>query len=130
MRPHPMLRRPFLMVLCASLLATGCRLQSQPAKPKAGTTIDVVCDVAAELMSVDRKQVSPQTRFVSDLKGDDLDMVEMVMELEEALDITIPDEAMEKLAGKFGESSNDFTLQQFADMVDQQRKNGSSITRE
>lgn len=112
-----------LVPFCIKLIAlAGCQYVHKPVKPPPGKTIDVVCDVVAELMSVDRKQVTPQTKCLGDLKGDDLDMVEMVMEIEVQLNISISDEAMENLAGKFGESPQDFTLQQFADLADQLRK--------
>jgi acyl carrier protein len=46
---------------------------------------------------VDKEKVTPETSFVNDLGADSLDTVELVMELEEEFDITIPDDAAEKI---------------------------------
>lgn len=56
-----------------------------------------VIDIVAEQLGVDREKVKPETSFVNDLGADSLDTVELVMELEEEFDITIPDEAAEKI---------------------------------
>ena len=46
---------------------------------------------------MDKEKVTPETSFVNDLGADSLDTVELVMELEEEFDITIPDDAAEKI---------------------------------
>ena len=56
-----------------------------------------VTDIVAEQLGVDRDKVTTETSFVNDLGADSLDTVELVMELEEEFDITIPDEAAEKI---------------------------------
>jgi len=56
-----------------------------------------VTDIVAEQLGVDRDKVTADTSFVNDLGADSLDTVELVMELEEEFDITIPDEAAEKI---------------------------------
>ncbi len=56
-----------------------------------------VTDIVAEQLGVDRDKVTSDTSFVNDLGADSLDTVELVMELEEEFDITIPDEAAEKI---------------------------------
>ena len=56
-----------------------------------------VTDIVAEQLGVDRDKVTTDTSFVNDLGADSLDTVELVMELEEEFDITIPDEAAEKI---------------------------------
>ena len=56
-----------------------------------------VTDIVAEQLGVDRDKVTADTSFVNDLGADSLDTVELVMELEEEFDITIPDEAGEKI---------------------------------
>jgi acyl carrier protein len=48
-------------------------------------------------LGVDKDKVTPETSFVNDLGADSLDTVELVMELEEEFDITIPDDAAEKI---------------------------------
>ena len=56
-----------------------------------------VKDIVAEQLSVDADQVKPDASFQNDLNADSLDVVEMVMALEEAFDIEIPDEAAEEI---------------------------------
>jgi len=56
-----------------------------------------VKDIIAEQLSVDRDQVTDGATFVDDLKADSLDTVELIMALEEAFDLEIPDEVAEKM---------------------------------
>ncbi len=56
-----------------------------------------VIDIVAEQLGVEKEKVSSDTSFVNDLGADSLDTVELVMELEEEFDITIPDDAAEKI---------------------------------
>lgn len=53
--------------------------------------------IVAEQLSVEADQVKPDASFQNDLNADSLDVVEMVMALEEAFDIEIPDEAAEEI---------------------------------
>jgi acyl carrier protein len=54
-----------------------------------------VRSIVAEQLSVDASEVKPESNFQNDLGADSLDTVELVMALEEAFDIEIPDEAAE-----------------------------------
>jgi len=56
-----------------------------------------VIDIVAEQLGVDKEKITAETSFVNDLGADSLDTVELVMELEEEFDITIPDDAAEKI---------------------------------
>lgn len=56
-----------------------------------------VMQIVSEQMSVDKSELSRVTSFVNDLNADSLDTVELVMELEDEFDLTIPDEDAEKL---------------------------------
>jgi len=56
-----------------------------------------VIEIVAEQMSVDKAEIKRSTSFVNDLNADSLDTVELVMELEDEFDMTIPDDAAEKL---------------------------------
>lgn len=54
--------------------------------------------IIAEKISVDVDSLEASKSFTEDLGADSLDVVEMVMGLEEAFDVEIPDEAAEKIA--------------------------------
>jgi acyl carrier protein len=54
-----------------------------------------VRSIVAEQLSVDADEVKSESNFQNDLGADSLDTVELVMALEEAFDIEIPDEAAE-----------------------------------
>ena len=58
---------------------------------------DKVVSIVSEQMGVDRAEINKETSFVNDLNADSLDTVELVMELEDEFDISIPDEEAEKL---------------------------------
>jgi acyl carrier protein len=52
-----------------------------------------VCDIASDQLGVPRDRISLRDRLIDDLGCESLDMVELIMELEEAFDITIPEQA-------------------------------------
>lgn len=56
-----------------------------------------VIEIVAKQFAVAKEKVSRTTRFQDDLAADSLDQVELVMELEDGLDIQIPDQALEKI---------------------------------
>jgi len=56
-----------------------------------------VIDTVCERLGVAKEQVTRQTSFQEDLGADSLDIVELVMELEETFEITIPDDQAEKI---------------------------------
>ena len=60
--------------------------------------LEKVCSIVSEQLSVDAGEVKPDSNFQNDLGADSLDTVELVMALEEAFDIEIPDEAAEGIA--------------------------------
>ncbi|MEB3169551.1 MAG: acyl carrier protein [Synechococcaceae cyanobacterium] len=61
------------------------------------TIFEKVRSIVAEQLSVDAAEVKAESNFQDDLGADSLDTVELVMALEEAFDIEIPDEAAEKI---------------------------------
>jgi len=61
------------------------------------TVEERVVEIVAEQLGVDRDKISRDTHFVNDLGADSLDTVELVMELEEEFDISIPEDAAEKI---------------------------------
>ena len=62
--------------------------------------MDIVAKVTAtisEQLGVDVSKISLESHFIDDLDADSLDIVELVMALEEVFEITIPDDAAEKI---------------------------------
>ena len=60
-------------------------------------SIEKVKQIITEQLGVDESEVTPSASFVDDLGADSLDQVELVMALEEAFDVEIPDEDAEKI---------------------------------
>jgi acyl carrier protein len=56
-----------------------------------------VIEIVSEQMGVDKSGVTRETSFINDLNADSLDTVELVMELEDEFDMSIPDEEAEKI---------------------------------
>ncbi len=56
-----------------------------------------VMDIVAEKMSADRGKITRETRFLEDLHADSLDTVELIMQLEDEFEASIPDEDAEKI---------------------------------
>ena len=56
-----------------------------------------VKQIIVEQLSVAEEDVVPEASFVDDLGADSLDLVEMIMAMEEAFDISIADEDAEKI---------------------------------
>jgi acyl carrier protein len=69
-------------------MATGERMKE---------TTEKVKQIVSEQLGVDEGEVTPSAAFVDDLGADSLDTVELVMALEEAFEIEIPDEDAEKI---------------------------------
>ncbi|MCL4811609.1 MAG: acyl carrier protein [Vicinamibacteraceae bacterium] len=58
---------------------------------------DKVKSIIVEQLGVDEEEVTADASFQEDLGADSLDVVELVMALEEAFDIEIPDDEAEKI---------------------------------
>ena len=54
--------------------------------------------IIVDKLGVDESEVKPEATFTNDLGADCLDTVELIMELEEEFNITIPDDQAEKIA--------------------------------
>lgn len=76
--------------------------------------MDKVKQIIVDQLSVEEGEVTPKASFVDDLGADSLDRVELIMALEEAFDLEIPDEEAEKIK----------TVQ---DAVDYIEKNSKSV---
>jgi acyl carrier protein len=58
---------------------------------------DRVKKIVDEHLGVEADTVSPTSSFIDDLGADSLDTVELVMEIEDAFDLSIPEDAAEKI---------------------------------
>jgi acyl carrier protein len=54
-------------------------------------------DCAVEVLQVPAEKVTREARFADDLDADSLDLVELVMALEEAFDITVEETELEDI---------------------------------
>ncbi len=61
----------------------------------ADDTLETFKKCTVEVLQVDPDQVRMDARFGDDLDADSLDLVELVMALEEAFDIEVPEEDLE-----------------------------------
>lgn len=61
------------------------------------STEERVVEIVSTNLGVNKEQITRETRFTDDIGADSLDIVELVMELEEEFEITIPDEEAEKI---------------------------------
>ena len=74
--------------------------------------VEKVKQIISEQLGVDEGEVTPSASFVDDLGADSLDTVKLVMALEEAFDVEIPDEDAEKIR----------TVQDAIDYIDKRAK--------
>lgn len=56
-----------------------------------------IVDIITQQLNVEAEKVKPEAQFQEDLGADSLDIVELIMAMEEAFDIEIPDEEAEGL---------------------------------
>ena len=56
-----------------------------------------VKDIIVEELGVERDKLTNDASFMEDLGADSLDTVELVMEIEDTFDLSIPDDAAEKI---------------------------------
>ena len=73
--------------------------------------LDKVIQLISERFSVDVLKITKDTTFQEDLGADSLDVVELVMELEDAFGIQISDEDSEQIV-TIGDAVNYIVIQQ------------------
>lgn len=54
-------------------------------------------DIIVEVLNVDETEVTMESTFIDDLGADSLDVFQIIMGIEEAFDIEIPNEEAEKI---------------------------------
>ncbi len=65
--------------------------------PSAPTVASRVKKIISDKLSIDMAEVIPTAGFITDLGADSLDTVELIMEFEREFDLSIPDDAAEKI---------------------------------
>jgi len=60
--------------------------------------LELLTDAAVEVMDVDRTTVTADARFVEDLNGDSLSVLEILEILQEKLDVDLPTESFDGVA--------------------------------
>ena len=56
-----------------------------------------VTGIIVDKLGVEESEVTPEASFANDLGADSLDTVELIMEFEKEFNLSIPDEAAEKI---------------------------------
>jgi acyl carrier protein len=114
-----------ILVTClAGTIGCGAGPPALPAKAQRtspGSTVDQVGKAAAELMGVDQAKIGPQTSL-GELGADELDFVELVMELEDRFDISLPDATLEDMMGtnNWQQGMKNVTMARLAEVIDSQ----------
>ena len=67
--------------------------------------LEMLTDAAVEVMDVERDAVTPEARFVEDLNGDSLSVLEILEILQEKLDVDLPTEAFDGV-GTVGQAAD------------------------
>jgi acyl carrier protein len=93
-----------LWYITRSVLGKGSRIAAYAGRPVAAredhtvpSVEERVIEIVCENLGVNKEQVTRSTSFTEDMGADSLDIVELVMELEEEFEITIPDDQAEKI---------------------------------
>lgn len=70
----------------------------KPTETAASERVDPrIVEIISRQLGVDESEVKLEAKFVDDLSADSLDTVELVMAFEEAYDIQVPDEDVDKI---------------------------------
>ena len=67
--------------------------------------LELLTDAAVEVMDVDRTTVTADARFVEDLNGDSLSVLEILEILQEKLDVDLPTESFDGM-GTVGQAAD------------------------
>ncbi len=78
-------------------MAAPAALQHKMRKGVNVVSFEKVKEIIVEQLGVDEKDVVMEASFIDDLGADSLDIVELIMALEEAFDLEIPDKDAEKI---------------------------------
>lgn len=56
-----------------------------------------LAEIIANVLSVDVKEITPETTFFDDLGADSLDLFQIVMDMEDEYQVKVPQEKLEKI---------------------------------
>jgi len=59
--------------------------------------IEQIIDIVSKQLKSDAEQITPDTNIMEDLGADSLDIVELLMSVEEAFGVAVPDEDVQGL---------------------------------
>ncbi len=59
--------------------------------------LERIIEIIEEQLNVEGMEITPETRFKEDMAADSLDLFELAMAIEEAFDVEIPSEELEKI---------------------------------
>ena len=88
---------PVTRLGASSMLARGAAPRFASPLMGADEVEDKVNSIISEQLGVELSAVTPAASFTEDLGADSLDAVELIMAIEEAFDIEIPDEEAESM---------------------------------
>ena len=106
------------LMLCLFLIGCGDSKQSQPAQQQGPSVVDKVRSEVALILGKKADEIDISKPLVA-LGADELDIVEIVMAVEEAFKVEIPDSV---IGEKIGEVSKTLTVEKLAEVVSQQKK--------
>jgi acyl carrier protein len=78
-------------------LVVGSWFSGGGTEPMANDLSDRIQSIVADQLGVELADVTKDASILDDLGADSLDVVELVMTLEEAFDIEVPDDAVEEM---------------------------------
>ena len=98
-----------------------------PSEAVDSSTLGQVCLITSDLFGTDRSKLTADTSL-REMGADELDFVELVMELEDHFDVTIPDETAEEVLGteNWLDGMENVTMAKLASLIDYRRQDAHS----
>ena len=124
--------RHAFLVCSLALLTAACGQHDESSDPvpaarvASSDDLKTVRAVLAELLQRNPDDIRPEHTLLQ-LKADELDFIEAIMEIEDRLDIVIPDEAFDRVTGITSPERilPDLTVREFASVVTSVRRDSA-----